>query len=350
MNISTKTIIKVLLVSSAFFGLIYLGYVARRELSWIGISFFFALAFNPVVSYVSKYMPRKNRGLAIGVVLATAIAIIAFLVASFTPPLVSQSQNLAENLPKYTDQVLNGHSWYSNIIRDNNLIDKIKESQAQLVAGASSASTQVFGLAQAFFSSIIAFITITFLIFFMLLEGPKWVELFWRNYPEKSRDHAKHLAQQMYQSVTGYVNGNLLTSLVATITASISLALVGVPYAIPLGIVVGITDLIPMVGATIGAILVIAVALFSSLTAAIVMLVFFIVYQQIENHVLQPIVYGKTVQISPLIVLIAVVLGATLGGLIGAIVAIPVAASIQVLVKDAASRRNNRPTPGAKLT
>jgi predicted PurR-regulated permease PerM len=151
MNISTKTILKVLLVSTLFFGLIFLGYLARRELTWIGLSFFFALAFNPIVSYVSKFMPKQHRGLAIGAVLVGAIAVLAFLIASFAPPLVSQSENLAENLPHYTDQVINGHSWYSNLIRDNHLVDKIKESQAQIISGATSASSQVFTIVQSFF-------------------------------------------------------------------------------------------------------------------------------------------------------------------------------------------------------
>lgn len=349
MDISTKTILKVLLVSTLFLGLLYFGYLARRELAWIGISFFFALAFNPIVSYVSRYMPKHNRGLAIGVVLAGAVAIMAFLIASFAPPLVSQSENLAANLPKYTDQVVNGHEWYSNIIRDYNLVDKIRESQAQILSGASSAGSQVFSLVQSFFSSLVAFISILFLMFFMLLEGPKWMKLFWENYPEANREHSQHLAHQMYRTVTGYVNGNLLTSGIAAVTSALVLTLVGVPYAIPLGILVGITDLIPMVGATIGSILVILVALFTSLTAAVVMAIFFIIYQQIENHVLQPVVYGKTVQISALIVLIAVILGATVGGLVGAMVAIPVAASLQVLIKDGAERRKSKVKSKSKL-
>jgi predicted PurR-regulated permease PerM len=161
-----------------------------------------------------------------------------------------------------------------------------------------------------------------------------WLGRLWARWRVENKRHHQELANEMYHTVTGYVTGNILTSVVASIAAWIAMLVVGVPYSAPLAITVGVVDLIPLVGATLSSIIVITVALFQSLTAAIIMLIYFIVYQLLENHILQPLIYGKTVQISPLLVLISVLIGAGLGGLLGALVAIPVAASVQILVKD----------------
>ena len=121
----------------------------------------------------------------------------------------------------------------------------------------------------------------------------------------------------------------------------------GVPFAVALGLVVAILDLIPLAGATIAAILIGTVAFIHSVVAGIVVVVFFIVYQQIENHFLQPVVYGRTVQLSPLVVLISVLIGAELAGILGALGAIPVAGGIQVLIVDWLRHRRERNEPAA---
>ena len=121
------------------------------------------------------------------------------------------------------------------------------------------------------------------------------------------------------------------------------------PYAVALGLVVALLDLIPLAGATLAAIVVVLVAIAAQgLTAAIIVAVFFIVYQQVENHLLQPVVYGRTVQLSPLVVLIAVLVGAEVAGVLGALGAIPVAGAIQVIIVD--WQRQRRGPPVAETT
>jgi predicted PurR-regulated permease PerM len=141
------------------------------------------------------------------------------------------------------------------------------------------------------------------------------------------------------------VTGNLVISLIAGTLTAIVLTIMGVPYAIALGLIVAILDLIPLAGATIAAIIVGAVAFLHSVTAGIVVVAFFIVYQQVENHLLQPVVYGRTVKLSPLAVLIAVLIGAELAGVLGALAAIPVAGAIQVLLLDWLRHRRGEPVP-----
>jgi predicted PurR-regulated permease PerM len=155
------------------------------------------------------------------------------------------------------------------------------------------------------------------------------------------------VARDIYRTVGGYVTGNLLISLVAGVLTAAVLRIMGVPFAIALGLIVAILDLIPLAGATIAAILVGGVAFLHSITAGIVVVAFFIVYQQFENHVLQPVVYSRTVQLSPLIVLISVLIGAELAGVLGALGAIPVAGSIQVLFLDWLRHRKSEAPAGA---
>ena len=142
-------------------------------------------------------------------------------------------------------------------------------------------------------TAIVATVTIVFMTVFMLLEGPVWVDRFYTLLPESSREHWRGVGHQIYKTVGGYVTGNLLISVIAGISSTIVMVALGVPYAVALGLLVAILDLIPLAGATLAAILVSAVGFIHSIVAGVVLIVFFIVYQQVENHLLQPLVYSQ---------------------------------------------------------
>jgi len=163
----------------------------------------------------------------------------------------------------------------------------------------------------------------------------------------QSRERWRSVGHDIYRAVGGYVTGNLLISLIAGVSTAIVLLIMGVPYSVALGLIVGILDLIPLAGATLAAIIVGAVAFLHSIPAGIIVIVFFVVYQQIENHILQPVVYGRTVQLSPLVVLISVLIGAELAGVLGALAAIPVAGSLQVVFVDWLRHRRGEEPAGA---
>jgi predicted PurR-regulated permease PerM len=203
-------------------------------------------------------------------------------------------------------------------------------------------SGAAISLAKGVITIVVATITITFMTFFMLLEGPNWVERFYGLLPEQSQPRWRKVGYDIYRTVGGYVTGNLLISLIAGAATTLVLLVMGVPYAVALGLIVGILDLIPLAGATIAAILIGAVAFLHTIAAGIVVVVFFLIYQQIENHFLQPVIYGRTVQLSPLAVLIAVLIGAELAGILGALGAIPVAGAIQVILRDLLEHRRAR--------
>ena len=191
-------------------------------------------------------------------------------------------------------------------------------------------------------SLVVATITIAFLTFFMLLEGPTWMDRIFGLLPEPSRPRWRKVGYDVYRTVGGYVTGNLVISLVAGTLTTVVLLAVGVPFAVALGVIVALLDLIPLAGATIAGVIIGTVAFLHSITAGIVVVVFFVVYQQLENHFLQPVVYSRTVQLSPLVVLVAVLVGAKLAGILGALGAIPVAGAIQVLLIDWHQHRRAR--------
>src|SRR5436189_4159064 len=164
--------------------------------------------------------------------------------------------------------------------------------------------------------------------------APAGMERFYGLMPEHSQARWRRVGHDVYRTVGGYVTGNLLISLIAGTLTTVVLLALGVPFAVALGVIVAVLDLIPLAGATIAAIIIGTVAFLHSITAGIVVVIFFIVYQQIENHFLQPVVYSRTVQLSPLAVLVAILVGAKVAGILGALGAIPVAGAIQVLLID----------------
>ena len=220
--------------------------------------------------------------------------------------------------------------------------DALSDGGATKVLGLSGTALAV---TKGVITAIFATLTIAFLTLFMLLEGPAWIERLYSLLPEEKQPRWRAIGQDIYRTIGGYVTGNLAISLIAGITSTTALLILGVPFAVALGLLVAILDLIPLAGATIAAILVTTVAFLDSTTSGIIMLIFFVVYQQLENQVLQPVVYGRTVRLSPLVVLIAVLIGAEIAGVIGALAAIPVAGTIQVLVLDWLTHRRARGSP-----
>jgi predicted PurR-regulated permease PerM len=333
-----------LLVASAV--VLEVVWIARHVISWIFIALFLALALNPAVDRLQRRINR--RGLATGAVYLAALGLIAGVALLFIPTLVNQVNDFAHKVPDYLDDLTKGRGRLGFLQDKYHLVDKarkaLKEGGASKLLGISGTALAV---AKGVVTAVVATVTIAFMTFFMLLEGPGWLERFYSLLRPDQRTRWERVGHEIYRTVGGYVTGNLLISLIAGGLTSLVLYLTGVPYALALGLIVAILDLIPLAGATIAAIIVGAVAFLHSITAGIIVVVFFIVYQQVENHLLQPVVYGRTVQLSPLVVLISVLIGAELAGVLGALAAIPVAGSLQVIFLDWLSHRRGGDPAGA---
>jgi predicted PurR-regulated permease PerM len=317
-------------------------WIARHVLTWILISLFLALALNPAVEWLQRH-GVKRRGSAAAITYLLAIAFIVGIGVTFVPTLVNQVNDFVQKLPDYVDYITRGRGRLGFLetkyhIRER-IEDAVKQGGATRVLGLSGVAISV---AKGVITIVVATVTILFMTFFMLLEGPKWVERFYGLLPARSQPRWRKVGNDIYRTVGGYVTGNLLISLIAGSLTTVVLLIMGVPYAVALGLIVAILDLIPLAGATIAAILIGTVAFLHSIPAGIVVVIFFVVYQQVENHLLQPVIYGRTVQLSPLAVLISILIGAELAGILGALAAIPIAGSIQVLIVDWLNHRHER--------
>ena len=315
-------------------------------MTWIAISLFLALALNPAVEWLQRRRGLKRRGAAAAVAYLLALGFIVAIGFTFVPTLVHQVNDFVNKLPDYAHDVTHGRGRLGFLETKYHIQERIRKAVSD------GGATKVLGL------SGVARLgreerdldrrrdrsRSSFMTYFMLLEGPSWVERGFGLLPESSRPRWRKVGHEIYQTVGGYVTGNLLISLIAGGLTTIVLLILGVPYAVALGLIVAILDLIPLAGATIAAILIGTVAFIHSIPAGIIVVVFFIVYQQVENHVLQPLVYGRTVQLSPLAVLISILIGAELAGILGALGAIPVAGSIQVVINDWRAHRHEHPS------
>ena len=306
------------------------------------IAAFLAMAVNPLVDRL-QHRVGMARGWAAAIVYVGVLAAIGAIGYSFIPTLVGQVNDFADALPGYVKNLTEGRGRLGFLETKYHIVERVKEQVSEGGAG------KVFGLSGAalmitksVLSTVAAVVTIVFLTFFMILEGPRWMERIYGLLPEESQPRWRKVGNDIYRTVGGYVSGNLLISLIAGLVSFVVLYALNVPYAVALALIVALLDLIPLAGATIAAIVVSTVAFLHSTTAGIVVLVFFLIYQQLENHFLQPIIYGRTVRLSPLAVLVAVLVGAELAGVIGALGAIPVAGAIQVLIIDALGQRAAR--------
>ncbi|MDP4038416.1 MAG: AI-2E family transporter [bacterium] len=342
-NIKNRTIFRVLGVIVAFAVLVFVTTKLKTQIVWVGIAFFMAMALEPAVNKLSKFMPKKSRGLAVIIVMLVTVALFSIIAFSLLPPIIGQLNQLVKNFPTYFKEFLDSNNFLSNFLREHNLTELLSSNKERIIGTATNAGGGFIGIFGSIISAIIGLITIIVLTFFMVLEGPKWAQVFWRYQPKDKLKHRRELAHRMHRTVSGYVNGNLFTSLIAAISTTTALLILRVPYAVALGLLVGILDLIPMIGTALAAVIVTTVGLvFGGWTVTIILIIFFITYQLIENNILQPIVFSKTIDISPLVVGISALFGGVLFGLIGALVAIPAAASLQILIKDYLDQRYKR--------
>ena len=327
------TVLTVLGLALAVILLLELFLIARQVLTWLLISVFLALALNPLVDWFQRHGIR-HRGLAAGVTFLLAMLGIAALGALFIPTLVSEVNGFARELPNYIRDITEGRGPLGRFADRYDIVERVR---AEVQEGGASRllgfSGTALAITKGIITLIVATVTIAFMTFFMLLEGPAWMERFYGLLPDDSRDRWREVGNRIYRTVGGYVTGNLLISVIAGVASTVLLLILDVPYAVALGLLVAILDLIPLAGATIAAFVLTAVAAIDGgWVPGLIVLAYMIAYQQIENHFIQPVVYSRTVQLSPLAILIAVLIGAELAGVVGALAAIPVAGTIQVLL------------------
>jgi len=338
-TVRPRTILLVLGMTVLVGLVLVLGYLAWHVLTWILIASLLAAALNPAVEVFERRGLRRAWAATIVFVLALLVLTgIGFLVV---PPLVTQVTEFVDAVPDFIDDLTAGRGPLGFLQDEYQIVDRIRETiEKQGAAGVLGLSEPVLDVVRSVVTAVVGVVTIIFLTYFMLLEGPRTIAALLGLLPETTRPRYERVAQDVYRTISGYVTGNLLISLVAGVLSAAVLFAVGSKYAVALGLLVAILDLIPLAGATLAAIIVSTVVFIETdWLRALIVIGFFIGYQQFENHVLQPLVYGRTVQLSPLAVLCAVLVGAQLAGILGALLAIPIAGSLLAVAREVVNYR-----------
>jgi predicted PurR-regulated permease PerM len=332
---SARQIVRIVLTVVCVAIALYLLYLLRKPISWILIATFLAVALSPPVNVLARHM---RRGFAITIVFLGLLAIPLALIALIVPPLITEANDFADNVPRYARDVtkyVKENKRLRELNKDYDITSKLEDEAGKLpnrLGGAAGTLRDVgFGIV----NSLFALITILVLTAFVLGSGRGWVDAMIRSRPPEQRERLRRSLDNMASAVAGYVAGALLIALIAGVATYIVLLILGVPFRGPLALIAGLFSLIPLVGATIAAVLIGLVTVFEDFpTTTIIWVIWAIAYQQFENHVIQPQVQKRTVNVQPFITIVAVLFGATLLGVLGALVAIPIAASIQILLRE----------------
>jgi len=316
-------------------------YHLRDVILLLVVASFLAILLNPLVVFLQRWK-IKRRGLAVTVVIIWSLLVFFGLALAFGYPLANGITHLADNLPHYVSDVEKGRGWLGHLVRRYHIQQWVAHNVPKLVNIGQGLTKPALTLGKGALTLIVALFTIFILVLLLLLEGPKMrAGLLGMISPERAVRWSR-IAGEVNRSVTGYMLGNLLTSVIAGVVVFVTLLILGVPFAFLWALWVALVDFLPMIGGALAGIPTVLFALAHSLTAGIVTLVVFIAYQQIENHVLNPVVMSRTVSVNPLLVLLSILIGASLGSWLGgtfgafvaALIAIPTAGAIQVVTRE----------------
>lgn len=326
-----RTVLQSTLTILAVLGTLALIYLLRGPISWIVLAGFLAVAVSGPVSMLSRRMPR---GLAITIVYVSVLIVPALISALVLPPIVNAAADLVDQAPEYAaslEKWVNDNETLQKLDADFGIVEQIQKQADQLPARLGDAANWLGDLGLGIVNSAFAAITILILSVFLVANGRKWLERLLVLGPSDHADRLRSVLDRMGQAVGSYIAGALFQAFVAGLLTWIVLTILGVPFAAPLAVLVGLFDLIPMVGATIAAVFVGIITLFYDFpTVTIVWVIWSVLYQQLENTVIQPRIQKRAVGVHPFLVMVSVLCGGTLLGIPGALLAVPVAASIQI--------------------
>jgi predicted PurR-regulated permease PerM len=311
-----------------------LAYETRQVLTWILIAVFFAVALHPAVSWLVRKVGWIKRWLATLIVYLLAVLFIGGLITVFVVPLAREGAQFADKFPQLIADIRSGRGPIGNLAERFHALDYVQSHAAQIRGYVSGLGAPTLAALRTAATGVAGLVTIFVLSYLMVLEAPKAIEGFLALFAPKRAERIRRVSHDCARTITGYISGNLLISLICGLLTYTVLAILGVPFAGLIALFVGLADLIPLVGATLGAVAGVIAAFVQSVTAGIVVIIFFVIYQQLENHLLQPLIFARTVQLNPLTVLLAILIGVELAGILGALLAIPVAGIIQIVARD----------------
>jgi predicted PurR-regulated permease PerM len=336
-----RTVTIALLTTAVVLGALFLIWQVRTFIGWFVIALFLAAVLNPAVNWLQRRHSLIKRPIAIALTYLGVLVALLLVVGIFLPVLVDQINGLAKfvttaaNAPEGPTEYLKGLAKQNGLggflQRFSDQLDELRKQLGGLLKSLFSSSGQIAVSAAGFVAALATVLTLTF---FLLLGSERYVNAGVGLFPEAHQPLVRRLLSQSAGAISGYITGNLAISVICGVTTFFVLLILGMPYAAPLALLVAVLDLVPLVGATLGGALLVIVGVFVEPWKALVLLVFVLVYQQVESNFLQPIVYSKAVQLNGLVILIALLVGGQLLGIPGALLAIPVAEIIRIVVTE----------------
>ena len=339
--IRPRSVLIVLLVLVAVAAVVSFFFLASSGLTVIAIALFLALALNPAVEFF------QSRGLkrhwAVLAVYIAALVVLALLVLVLIPPLVSQLTTLINAAPDFVAKLRQGTGPAGVLERKYLIVERVQAATNGLDltkwSGAAASGLEVI---KRIATSLVGVILIAFLTLFMLLEGPDWRRRLTALLPDSNRGSIERIGSGIYKAVGGFVTGNLLASLLAGLVATVLLLATGVPFALPLGVFVVVLELVPYLGPAVATVVLTLIGLTQGVIPGLVILGVLVGYHLLEGHTLRPLIYGRALKLSPLVVIIAILLGTEMAGILGALLAMPVAGAIQVTIDELLRQRDYR--------
>lgn len=331
-QVSSRAVAKIVLVAAAVLGALYLVNEIRDVLGLILVAILFALAIAPVVNRLDRMgSPRWLAILGVYLGFGTVIFGIGLLIV---PPLVEGVDDISRDLPGYV-QDLRENDTFREYDDRYSITAELEAQAAELPSKLGDAAGTLADVTVGVFSSFIQLFSILVIAFFLLMDGNRMLGFVYEQFDDEREQRLRGVADDVSDAISGYVFGNFIISILAGSVTYITLLILDVPFAVPLAILFAFFDLVPLVGATVGGILVgIVVAFVSFPVGLIIWLIVLFIYQQVENNVVQPYVYGQAVDVHPLVVIVAILIGASLLGILGALLAIPAAATVQAVIRD----------------
>ena len=362
-DIDTKTFIRFWIVVIGFLLLGLVIWRAKDALILIFISLFFALALNHPVSKITQALPgsKENRVGATAVAYFLIVALLGLFISFVVPTLVEQTSKFVDNLPSLVEGFSGQYSGLENFADKYNLTSYVEQVAVSLQDSFADLSKNIGGMVfngvNAIARAIFSVFMVLAMAFLMLIEGPDWLRRLWQSYEdkEKMKKH-RRIANRMYKSVSAYVNGQLSIALVSGVGGAITVVILSLFFAevpsdlaIPVGVILSIIGLVPMFGATIAGIIAALIIGFNVPFAGIVFGIYFIIYQQIENNIISPMIQAKTNQLSALLVIVAITIGIYAFGILGALISIPAAACAKILFEEYISKSRPKAQPKKDL-
>jgi predicted PurR-regulated permease PerM len=336
-----RTVAAAVLTAVVVLVALFILWQVRTFVGWFVIALFLAAVLNPAVNWLQRRHRLIKRPLAIAITYLGLLVVLFFVVGIFLPLLVDQINgfikfvNTAAQAPEgptqYIKGLLNQNGLGGLVQRFDAELSDLRKQLGDVVGNLFSATGQIAISAASFLAALATVLTLTF---FLILGSDRYVNAGVGLFAERHQPLVRRILKQAAGAISGYVTGNLAISVICGITTFVVLLILGMPYAAPLALLVAVLDLVPLVGATLGGALLVIVGLFVEPWKAVVLLVFVLVYQQVESNLLQPLVYSQAVQLNGLVILIALLVGGQLLGIPGALLAIPVAEIIRILITE----------------